>query len=664
MDAKNKKLLLIYILLFIAMNIFNAMSVTISHFNKYIISFDFNFWGSVNSIVGNFGVLLLIMCIGFLFIRKRNGSYIYLIVVSFLLNLAVLSIFLFTRYYSTVFSFTLDVFSNPGNGLVWPIIGQTIREIFMKGKILYFAPTVILAGYYFIISKKNPENPLRKPTRYFEINGIINSVLICFLSFFALCFLINKSPDASADVHLFGVRNGGLYNYYLSELLGVKYKATETTEKPLDEEVIMNGLIEEYNRNKDKYINLIDNKEYQRDNKLTGLLSGYNVFIIQLESHNNFFINKTINGIEVTPFLNRLAQEEFYFSNVMTSVGIGNTSDAEFSVLTGLYPNGDSSIYWDFNDANYDFETLPKIFGTKNYITSSYHGNVKKFYNRENAHTKMLGFDSFKALEEYVSIYPMETYPQNYYNSWVSDKEVLRWSYSEALSKIQSNNKFFNFNVLLQPHTPYASPEDVSFDWGKEYNKTQLAYYLDNIKNQDAALEEFMSMAMQNLPNTLFVLYGDHGCGIYDEELLSLFNINKGIEQRELLTQIPVFFIDSSKALNKMISKNEFSQIANLVRSERDIYRSIINLVGLYDECQYIFGCDMFSSEPSFAYDAKNTDYKTDRVYSNIRTINSLIYYDGAISDKELKNLQTFIKKYKMVNNYFLSKQIKYQSID
>ena len=74
-----------------------------------------------------------------------------------------------------------------------------------------------------------------------------------------------------------------------------------------------------------------------------------------MESTMGFCFNQSYNGVEVTPYFNQLFKEQncFYFNKAYTTVGIGNTSDAEFAFFTGMYPVGDMTIAWEY-DA-YDF---------------------------------------------------------------------------------------------------------------------------------------------------------------------------------------------------------------------------------------------------------------------------------------------------------------------
>jgi lipoteichoic acid synthase len=75
-------------------------------------------------------------------------------------------------------------------------------------------------------------------------------------------------------------------------------------------------------------------------NKLFGTQKGKNLIVVQLEAFQNFPINLTLNGTVVTPNLNNLAKDGYYFPHIFQQIGQGNTSDAEFMSNTSIYPTG------------------------------------------------------------------------------------------------------------------------------------------------------------------------------------------------------------------------------------------------------------------------------------------------------------------------------------
>ena len=126
--------------------------------------------------------------------------------------------------------------------------------------------------------------------------------------------------------------------------------------------------------------------------------AGKNVIILQLEAFQNFLIGLNIDGLEITPNMNKLAKENFYFPHFFQQVGQGNTSDAEFVVNTSFYipPRGAAAVIY----ADKALPSLPKLMSQKGYYTATFHTNSVDFWNRKELY-KALGFDRYYDKEFY-----------------------------------------------------------------------------------------------------------------------------------------------------------------------------------------------------------------------------------------------------------------------
>ena len=104
----------------------------------------------------------------------------------------------------------------------------------------------------------------------------------------------------------------------------------------------------------------MENKVFTDDivtkKELNKIAEGRNVIMIQVEALQNFVINKTYNGVELTPNINRLIRgDTIYFDHFYTNVGKGNTADAEFSALNSLYPSETRESYTLYEENNFYF---------------------------------------------------------------------------------------------------------------------------------------------------------------------------------------------------------------------------------------------------------------------------------------------------------------------
>ena len=65
------------------------------------------------------------------------------------------------------------------------------------------------------------------------------------------------------------------------------------------------------------------------------------------------FVDMKINGIEITPNLNKLSREGLYFSNFYPQVSVGTSSDTEFTLNTSLMPALSGTVFVNYYDRNY-----------------------------------------------------------------------------------------------------------------------------------------------------------------------------------------------------------------------------------------------------------------------------------------------------------------------
>ena len=104
-----------------------------------------------------------------------------------------------------------------------------------------------------------------------------------------------------------------------------------------------------YNSLKEEY-----NQEYEESYlDIAGSMEGKNVIVLQLESMQEFVLNKTINNKEITPNLNKFINENIRLSN-MYMQSYSTTADSEFSTVTSLYPVENGMAYSRYYKNTYD----------------------------------------------------------------------------------------------------------------------------------------------------------------------------------------------------------------------------------------------------------------------------------------------------------------------
>ncbi|WP_433707574.1 LTA synthase family protein [Paenibacillus illinoisensis] len=312
----------------------------------------------------------------------------------------------------------------------------------------------------------------------------------------------------------------------------------------------------------------------------SGAAKGRNVIILQLESFQNFLIGLKVDGQEVTPHLNQLAQESLYFPNFYQQVGQGNTSDAEFVVNTSFYtpPNGAASTVY----ADKALPSLPKLLSSNGYQTATFHSNDVRFWNRDQLY-QALGFDQY---------YDIDYFGTSDSIAFSASDEVL---YSKTLDKLEEmqaeGSPFYAQIISMSAHHPYHLPErKVSLTLPERYADTLPGDYLVSQHYADQAVGQFIDGLKQRglWENSLLVVYGDHlGLPIYsldkdDKELM------KEIYGREY-TSADMINIPLIMTAPGVTPAEQLDQIGGQV----DILPTIAGLTGASLQDQLHFGQDL-----------------------------------------------------------------------
>lgn len=321
-------------------------------------------------------------------------------------------------------------------------------------------------------------------------------------------------------------------------------------------------------------------------NDFTGLAKGKNIIVIQCESLQNTFVNKEYNGEEITPFMNSLIKDEgsIYFDNYFELLGMGNTSDAEFVSLNGLYPSLKGQAYKLYEGCdNYGLFTSAKDHG---YRTMAFHGNTGKFYDRRHFYEE-LGVDDIMLGEEFTQ--------DEIINMGLSDKSFFKQSMAKYKDAAQNGDKFFSFMITLTTHTPFILPEELASIKPLPGDEDDYVYrYAKCARYTDEAIESFFNELdeLGLLDDTVIVIYGDHHAMTV-----------KNAERQESI----------KKWLGKELDYDEMMNIPLVIRvpgykgntqrhnigSQLDLYATLINLLD-WDKTKYPnMGVDLLDDEAS-----------------------------------------------------------------
>ena len=157
-------------------------------------------------------------------------------------------------------------------------------------------------------------------------------------------------------------------------------------------------------------------------------------------------------GKKVAPNLSKLAQESLYFDNFYAQIGVGTSSDTEFTFATSLLPANNGTVFVNF--FNNEYLTIQKLLKEKGYYVFSMHGNVGDFWNRDAMHTNM-GYDKFYSKSSFVI--------DEEYGLGLSDASFFR----QVIPKIKEIDEtmttpYYGTLITLTNHTPWREASTYS----------------------------------------------------------------------------------------------------------------------------------------------------------------------------------------------------------
>ncbi|WP_025725412.1 LTA synthase family protein [Acholeplasma granularum] len=645
MTKETKKTLLV-IFIFYVTNIINTYFVTTAVLNRYLIAFRRSPMIELNSILGNFAALTILLITGFIIFKTRKSRLLYMFWLTFGLNVGIFSIGIFTKYYQTMFSiYEMTLFYNPALDLAGSIFIEALREIIVYYRILVFIPTIIMGIIYLYVKQQHKPQKELFVRKHQLKHGPMLPVMVLIMGFIlslTTLGVVKVSMESkwpvNAERSLYGVQSAGLYNYYLGEFIGINL--LESTK----EEQIDLSIYDEYNKNKDSYTNLYGQTYHNKlqfkdastvetpllnneNDLLNGLFKDKNIVIVHIETFNHFLLEEDNPYFDENylKHLKMIMSESYVLDNFYANVGLGNSSDAEFSVMTGLYPRGDTTIYWNYNDVEYEFDALPKLF--KGYDATSLHGDVPIFYNRQKVHENMFEFNRYiyydvenptSSNNNAVSRFPNYLEKTDEKSPWISDLSLLDWVLDEANRISQNNQNYLLYPIMIQPHTPYAydpyiNEPQFSFD---DLNVDQTTLKLLNYETYvDSFYEKFIALTKQ-LENTVYVFYGDHGSGIPKVDLETILDRSLSpLEYRnEMLKTTAFIYAPDDNDKDSLVPRGLLKGKQNRLRSQVDLYRTIVELFGVTTN-QYYYGVNALSNENTYSIDTRTFDIITDDYY-------------------------------------------------
>lgn len=417
--------------------------------------------------------ILPVLAISLIF--KDSNRALYLLIVDFSVSLLFIADIVYARAFGHFISFYMIFAKGVTNDLGASILSLLRWQDFLVLIDLPFLITFLGArekiDVMSVTKRKIPRTAI-----------ILVSIIISGIHFQEV---VRISPEANISLYPMRLSPIGYHFYDFYDFYASKFKA--------DCEI-------DY-----KDIQKIDswfasNSHYQfpsnRYAHMEGILRGKNLIVIQFESLENFVVDYSINGQEITPNLNRIIHNSIFFPNIYEQVRDGNSADAELMFNTSIYPCRAGCTFLRFYDNTYN--SLARMLSRRDYQSIAIHGDNKEYWNRDRVFPR-LGFVNYISEEDFVD--------KTTVGMGLSDSAL----FSQTLIQIKRiSNPYYCFIITLTSHTPFNAANDVGTlnlpDKGIE------THYLQTINYTDKCLGQFYRRLADEglLDNTAVIIYGDH----------------------------------------------------------------------------------------------------------------------------------------------------------
>jgi phosphoglycerol transferase MdoB-like AlkP superfamily enzyme len=564
----------------------------------------------IRPIIADAAMVIIIGAFGYLIKPKKR--YIYYLIWGIIYSIICV---INSMYYTNYLSFSS--ISLIATSFLIVDVGDALVENIMELKdFCYLWEIIIILIVHIKLKKINyyERKEKKKKFRHTLITGF--SVLIVFI-----CTL--RSTDIGRITKQWNreyiVMRYGIYTYQFSDIFA---SLTPTINS-------MFGYDENAKIFRDYYEN---QKAEEMTNEYTNIFEGKNVLVIHAESIQKFTMDTKINGVELTPNLNKLAQEGMFFTNFYAEESVGTSSDTEFTYSTSLMPATRGTVainYWDR-----EYPTTQKKFKEKGYYVFSMHGNNCSFWNRNLLH-ESLGYDKFYCYNEAYDI-------DETIGLGLSDKSFFKQSVPYIKEINNNNEKWYGLMIMLTNHTPFSyineySDLDVTYKHEVTDTKTNekkqviepylegtvIGNYFKSVHYADEAIGQLLKDMDKEglLENTVIIIYGDHDAKIkkseyeyyynYDFKTNTIYNKDNPNYHEvtdyeyEINRKVPLIIWTKNNSI-----KLKYDKIAGMI----DVQPTLGNMFGFKNK--YTLGHDLFSVEDNIVV-FPDGNWITNKMYYN-----------------------------------------------
>lgn len=606
---------------------------------------------AIAPIIADLALVTIIGGLGYLLKPKNRFAY-YLTFSIILTAICIINSIYYTYYTSFASVSMLSLTQYVGD-----VGDAVVEQVIQFRDFLYLLSPILLIVINYRLKKKNIHKKIEVKSD--RKRKTIKTVAVGVV--FAIIFVLTLTPtDMSRLVKQWNreyiVMKYGIYIYQANDLVAsIQPK--------------INSLFG-YDQAKKNFKDYFKTVEKHEDNEYTNIFEGKNVITIHGESLQTNLMSLEFNGQEVTPNLNKLADEGMFFSNFYSPVSVGTSSDAELMFNTSLLPTKSGTAFVSYSNRTY--YGIPKLLADKGYYTFSMHGNNADFWNRRNMH-ESLGYDRFYSKVDY------NVTEENTIGLGISDKAFFEQSVNKLVKINKKHDKWYGMLMMLSNHTPFAetdkygefpvdmketvtnpdgSTEEVSHPY---MEGTKLGNYFKSAHYADSAIGELIDRLDEEglLDNTIIVIYGDHDAKLPRADYNRLYNYDKETDsildekdpnykeydsyQYELGRKVPL--IIWSKDMKGTKLNKEYKNVMSMY----DVEPTLGNMLGFENE--YALGHDIFDIKDQNIVVFPNGNWLTNDIYYNSQKEEYLSLTEKPVTEEEIKKNNEYASKLLDVSN-------------
>ncbi len=648
----NKRIKEISVVLYIKTNVLFITYVLVNLINSWLLRIVT--MGNLFSFKAIISDLAFILIVGsFAYLLKPRKQIRILMPLTIIMMLACLINAVYYENYVSFASFSLLSTASFLGDMDGAVVTSLIK---LKDIILIFAPIVLLIVHIILKKRKYYQKVeiIERPKKRF-----LNTVILGALAVFATISMMQGADYSRLKKQWnreYLVQRFGIYVYQLNDAI----KSTESKFTSVFGYDKASKTVREFYEEKEKTDNINNiNNEY------TNIFEGKNVIVIHAESMMTQDMTLSFNNKELTPNLNRLANEGLFFSNYYSQVSVGTSSDTEFTFNTSLLPASIGTVFVNYWKRTY--EAIPNLLKQKGYYSASMHANNASFWNRNVMH-ETLGYDKFYAKDTFDN-----SNPENIIGLGLSDKEFFKQATSKIKKISEENEKYYVTLITLSNHTPWDDEDKYgSYTVDYKYTETdeqgnvvekslpymegtQLGRYFKSVHYADEALGEFVNELDANglLDNTVLVIYGDHDAKIAKKEYKYFYNYD--FETGDTYDSDDERYVDVDYYNYELNRKVPFIIWTKNSKGDSKLNKKIDKVMGMYDamptlanmlnfDFKYGLGHDIFNSNNNIVV-FPNGNWITDKMYYNAQKEEHFLFKNSVITDDEIQKNKEYANK-------------------